>query len=187
MNILFVCTGNTCRSPMAAAVLKARMPDVHVQSAGIFAYNGQPAATQAVTVLAEAGIPLEHKSQSISPEILEWADLVLTMTTSHKQALIIDHPDYQDKYFTLKEYASESDKEIWKELRELYAELEAERHQLPEAQLREKAGRVQELERHLIDYDIQDPFGGSVEQYKETLRELEQYIQLLADTLKRKP
>src|SRR5699024_8100987 len=94
MNILFVCTGNTCRSPMAAALLKDKMPNINVQSAGIFASVGNRANKNAIKVLQERNIDFTHKAQQVTEELLQWANLVLTMTIQHKQSLIIQYPQY---------------------------------------------------------------------------------------------
>ncbi|HEX6559291.1 MAG TPA: low molecular weight protein arginine phosphatase [Longimicrobiales bacterium] len=88
-NLLFVCTGNTCRSPMAAAITRARLArrgwtHVAVQSAGVAAASGQPAADHAVNVLAEHGIDLtDHIAQPLTPELVAHADLILVMSASH--------------------------------------------------------------------------------------------------------
>ncbi|WLV24203.1 low molecular weight protein arginine phosphatase [Aciduricibacillus chroicocephali] len=185
MNILFVCTGNTCRSPMAAALMKEKYGEADVLSAGIFAYNGSGAAPQAIAALEEVGIAAPHQSQNVTPELLEWADLVLTMTTGHKQSLIMQYPGYQNKYFTLKEYTAETDKEVWTHLKKLQTELETEQATLSAERKAELLAEIGKLESKLINYDISDPFGGPIELYRETLKELDRHLGLLSDKLKR--
>lgn len=92
MNILFVCTGNTCRSPMAAAIMQHLCEedglDVRIESAGLLAADGEPATKEAVAALAELDISLEeHKSQPITEELINKSDLIITMTDAHKMLL----------------------------------------------------------------------------------------------------
>lgn len=92
-NLLFVCTGNTCRSPMAAALARHAARErgwsqVEVASAGISALAGDPASGPVPVVLAEEGVELgTHQAQPVTPELVEWADLVLTMSPSHRVAV----------------------------------------------------------------------------------------------------
>ncbi len=105
MNIYFVCTGNTCRSPMAAAILKSKkIPSVEVKSAGIFAMSGSPMSQNSQLILQEQHINYDHLSKPVSLEELKWANLILTMTSGHKEALLQVYPQVADKTFTLKEY-----------------------------------------------------------------------------------
>ena len=77
MTILFVCTGNTCRSPMAMALFRLKGTDVKAESAGIFAQNGQPASAEAVIACQKLGADLSgHKSRRITPEIIADADII---------------------------------------------------------------------------------------------------------------
>ncbi|RPF54098.1 low molecular weight protein arginine phosphatase [Aquisalibacillus elongatus] len=140
--VLFVCTGNTCRSPMAEAVLRHKGQGWEVQSAGIFAGFGQEANPKAVEALKDKGIECEHQSQPLTDDLLDWADVVLTMTSHHKLNLEMDYPKYRKKVFTLKEYTrNEQDEDL--------------------------------------NPDIADPIGLSNDTYKQTLEEIETYIDRL--------
>lgn len=87
--VLFVCTGNMCRSPMAEAIFKARMPAawgnrIHVSSAGTGAWEGQPASQFAVEVLRDEGIDLSsHRARLLTREMVESSDVVVAMTRLH--------------------------------------------------------------------------------------------------------
>jgi protein arginine phosphatase len=92
-NLLFVCTGNTCRSPMAAAIARAALRErgwqhVDVRSAGVAATPGSTASGAAADVAQENALDLsDHVSSPVTPELVEWADLILAMGDSHLQAL----------------------------------------------------------------------------------------------------
>ncbi|MEW6183123.1 MAG: low molecular weight protein arginine phosphatase [Bacillota bacterium] len=109
--ILFVCTGNTCRSSMAEGVCRNLLSaegakDVEVASAGVYALSGAPASYEAVEALAEWGIDLTgHKARYLTPEMVREADLILTMTAHHKKAVVEMAPEEQQKIYTLAEYA----------------------------------------------------------------------------------
>ncbi|WP_031406646.1 low molecular weight protein arginine phosphatase [Geobacillus vulcani] len=111
--ILFVCTGNTCRSPMAAALLENKqLPGVEVKSAGVFAAEGSEASVHAKTVLKEKGIEAVHRSSQLKKEHIDWATHVLAMTSGHKEMIVERFPEAKDKTFTLKQFVSGTDGDI---------------------------------------------------------------------------
>ena len=93
LNVLFVCTGNTCRSPLAALALRDALGDeasaVSIQSAGTSATDGQPASEGSRRVARAQGLDLSgHRARSVTPEMLRRADLVLVMSPSHRAAVL---------------------------------------------------------------------------------------------------
>jgi len=92
--ILFVCTGNTCRSPMAEVIARRRASElgysnVEVGSAGVGAFGGSPASGGALRAAEAHGLDLSgHRSTLLGPELAHSADLILTMSPSHLMRVI---------------------------------------------------------------------------------------------------
>lgn len=149
MNILFVCTGNTCRSPMAEGIFKDMLKknnieNIKVSSAGISVFPGEHANEKAIAVLKEKGINIEeHRASQLSDEI-DNADLILTMTSGHKK-IIADYfknktGEPSTRLFTLKEFAAKISEE------------------------------------RLTDPDIHDPYGLSYKMYEKSRDEIEKEL-----------
>lgn len=154
MRILLVCTGNTCRSSMAAGLLadllrQRNRTDIEVASAGTAAMDGDPAAIHAVTVLGERGINLSgHRARRLNGYELDRDTLILTMTEGHKRTVLQIAPEAADRTFTLKEAAA----------------------------LALGAAPGPEL-------DVHDPVGGPLDLYRETADEITALLEIIVDNL----
>lgn len=138
--ILFVCTANQCRSPMAEAMMKDYIKRMDlptnwvVQSAGTWAENGHPATPSGVKAMAHRGLDTSlHRSQSITKDLLSQFDLILTMESGHKEAIQIEFPEFSKKVFMLSEMSGPA-------------------------------------------INIEDPIGGTFEDYLNTANEIDEWI-----------
>jgi protein-tyrosine-phosphatase len=112
-NILFVCTGNICRSPMAVGILESVLSPqalvvAKISSAGTGAMTGMPASENSVRVCEEEGIDISrHRSRAITRHLLETSDLVLAMEKHHAEAMRRLAPDLGDRIHLLSQYAAD--------------------------------------------------------------------------------
>jgi len=104
LNVVFVCGGNTCRSPMAELLLKKHclLRRLNVASAGLSAANGLEAAAFAKKTMQERGFSLaDHRSRELTPALMRWADVVLVMTREHLLRIRRTYERFADRTFLL--------------------------------------------------------------------------------------
>jgi protein-tyrosine-phosphatase len=108
--VMFICTGNICRSAMAQAMLEKKVNDKHksivVYSCGIFAETGDFPTYNAIEAMEEYKIDLtKHKATNIRDSEIKDMDLILCATMSHKLNVLNMYPELKEKIYTIKEYA----------------------------------------------------------------------------------
>jgi protein-tyrosine phosphatase len=101
---------------MAEAILthmsKQKQFPLEVRSAGIYAIPGDAISPQAKEVLSSEGISSEHCARRLDQDLLEWADVILTMTQQHKNAILLESPLSETKVYTLTEYITDDSFDI---------------------------------------------------------------------------
>lgn len=107
-SVLFICSANICRSPMAMGLLRKRLAgeagNWRIESAGVWAQQGQPAAYNTLMLLYSRDVDLvDHQSRPISRELMDDFNLVLTMERGHKEALRAAFPRQAHKVFLITE------------------------------------------------------------------------------------
>lgn len=149
--ILLVCTGNSCRSVMAAGLLKVLLKgkgDYKIMTAGIAAIKGMGATNETIQAMSEQNIDVSgHRSSPLSDEMIGEADLILVMETRQKENILGRRPEAKDKVYLLSEF-----------------------------------GR-QELEDKLVDPNIPDPIGKSIEFYRHVFGMIKEGIVRTVKTL----
>lgn len=174
-----VCTGNTCRSPMAAALLARRLDDAGVKavvsSAGLL-FDGKPATDHGQAVMADRGIDTSgHRSRRLRSDIVSRADLVIGMARSHvREAVALAGPAVMGRAFTLKEIVRRGEERGGR----------APGEPLEDWLARLAAGRrpVDLLAEADAD-DVADPIGGPRRSYERTATELDDLTARLARLL----
>ena len=111
MKIMFICTGNICRSAMAEGMMKKlvnekNIKDIEICSCGIYAETGDYSTYNAIEAAKLYGADISnHKSANIRNSNITEMDVILCATNSHKQNVLFLYPNLNGKVFTMKEYA----------------------------------------------------------------------------------
>ena len=174
MKVVFVCTGNICRSPMGEAMLRHELAargceGVEVSSCGTWGLAQQPATPDAVTTLIERGVDLRpHRSRALDRAEIEEADLVVAMTSVHVREIGAEVPEALGKVRLVKELA---------EL-ELGGETSPS---TPEEGLARLLAATRPPARRSLDVD--DPMGLPARAYERAAGEIEAGVRVLADAL----
>ena len=107
-DVVFICTGNVCRSPMAEGFYRDQTKsddNIRVGSAGISAFDGQAASQHSVDVMKEEDIDIsDHASRMLTPEMVERASHIFGMTRTHRDAVQMMFPEAREKVFVLREF-----------------------------------------------------------------------------------
>jgi protein-tyrosine phosphatase len=192
LNILFVCTGNICRSPMADQILeqlakKHNLP-INVSSAGVAAMTGDPMTKESADAMAQRGYkPGAHKARDLTPELLTASDLVITMTLDHRSDIARTLPKASRYSFTLDEFAR------------LAAFLMADPEFSEEFKKKTKETRAQYLGRAIKEAillrgmvptgeepkDVMDPYGESIKVYTEVAEQIDEMLKVVVEFFSR--
>jgi len=157
--ILFVCTGNTCRSAMAEGIFKKMLKErteygskFNILSAGISVLPGMSPTPEAIKVMTEQDIDISrHIATQVQEDLVKKADLILVMSNTHKDYITTKFTFAQDKIYLLKEFA--------------------------------QIGKFKSLQKTDENHEVVDPLGRSIEFYRIIARELKENLEKILDKI----
>ncbi|MFH1939446.1 MAG: low molecular weight protein arginine phosphatase [bacterium] len=157
--ILFICTGNTCRSAMAEAIFKKMLRErkednrrFNIISAGISALPGMSPTPEAIKVMTEQGIDISrHVATQVEEDLVKKADLILVMSDTHKDYIKTKFTFAQDKIYLLKEFA--------------------------------QIGEFKSIQKTDENYEVVDPLGRPIEFYRIVARQLKENLEKILDKI----
>ena len=164
--ILVVCTGNICRSPLGEAALRARLDGrARVVSAGTYGQEGSGATEGSIVAGRELGLDLSaHRARRIRPADIDAADLVLAMEREHRDLVVRSVPEARDRTFTLKELVRLAERAP------LLGDLDA---RVADAARRRAAAEADG------DLDVADPYGDTLDAYRRIAGEIDAWTDRL--------
>jgi ribose 5-phosphate isomerase B len=185
--ILFICTGNTCRSPMAAGLFAKMLQErgetgIEVTSAGLAAVDGAPASAGAMEVMRRFGVDLSgHRTRRLTRKMVLAADLVLTMTKRHKEAVLALLPEATGKVFTLQEFAGRFAGSTDPGAGGVENRPGEEGAKTADKERKTTTNMAEENWWEQGDGDILDPFGGDLQTYENCARQIERCLLMIAN------
>jgi protein-tyrosine phosphatase len=186
--VIFVCTGNICRSPMAEQMLiqkaeQSKLP-ITVVSAGVMAMTGDPMTPQSADAMTKRGFtPTKHISQDLTPKLLEEADLVLTATLDHRGEIARMLPKASKYSFTIDEFARltsflRADPEFQEEFKKKPKET---RDQYLKRAMHEAVLLRGMVPTNLDPKDVIDPYGESIEVYNQVAEHIDVMLEIIVE------
>jgi protein-tyrosine phosphatase len=186
--VIFVCTGNICRSPMAEQMLiqkaeKNKLP-IKVVSAGVMAMTGDPMTPQSADAMTKRGFtPTKHISQDLTPKLLDEADLILTATLDHRSEIARMLPKASKYSFTIDEFARltsflRADPEFQEEFKKKPKET---RDQYLKRAMQEAVLLRGMVPTNLDPKDVVDPYGESIEVYNQVAEHIDVMLEIIVE------
>lgn len=187
IRILTICTGNICRSPLAAQLFQAGLPTARyeIASAGISVLAGEHSTEEALRVASDLGLSgaADHRAAVLTSEAVAAADLILGMERTHRRKAARSYPAAAKRAFTLLEFAQVASQLGDEQLKRLMEDQPDHTTAALDA-----AARMRGVVPRLPDsrlYDVEDPYGRSWQIYQRSARQIATAVEQIVDFLDR--